>query len=144
MRPLSNLVALPLALLPSATIAAAQPLGVEVTRPVECTRKTQNGDTLSMMYKGTLQSDGTQFDSSYDSGDPFTFTLGMGQVIEGWDEGLLGMCIGEGRKLTIPPAMAYGSHTVGRIPPDSTLSMCCVECPAPCITNTCVQSSKLS
>lgn len=108
-----------LAALPA--LAYAQNLDITVTKPVECTRKTQNGDNVSMKYKGTLQ-DGTQFDSNYDSGRPFEFKLGSGQVIEGWDQGLLGMCIGEGRKLIIPPSLAYGSQRIGPIPAGSTLS----------------------
>jgi FKBP-type peptidyl-prolyl cis-trans isomerase len=108
-----------LAVLPA--FAYAQNLDITVTKPVECTRKTKNGDTVSMKYKGTL-TDGTQFDSNFDSGRPFEFKLGAGQVIAGWDKGLLGMCIGEGRKLTIPPGMAYGSQRVGPIPAGSTLS----------------------
>lgn len=121
MRSFSSLWALPLCLLPS--LASAQSLGIEITKAVGCTRKTQNGDTLSVMYRGTLQSDGSQFDSSYDSGVPFEFTLGKGQVIRGWDQGLLNMCIGEGRKLIIPPNLGYGNSAVGTIPPGSTLSM---------------------
>jgi len=120
MRPLTTLLALPLALLPS--LAFAQDLDVQVTKAVECTRKTQNGDKVSMMYKGTLQSDGSKFDSSYDRGTPFSFTIGKGQVIKGWDQGLLDMCIGEGRKLVIPPNLAYGNRAMGdRIPAGSTL-----------------------
>jgi hypothetical protein len=107
-----------LAVLPALT--CAQNLDIAVTKPAECTRKTQNGDTVSMKYKGTL-TDGTQFDSNFDSGRPFDFKLGAGQVIAGWDKGLLGMCIGEGRKLTIPPGLAYGSQRVGPIPAGSTL-----------------------
>jgi FKBP-type peptidyl-prolyl cis-trans isomerase len=109
------LVALP------ATAAWAQNLDIQVTRPVDCTRKTRNGDKVSMMYKGTLQ-DGTKFDSSYDRNSPFDFTLGSHQVIKGWDQGLLNMCIGEARKLTIPPSMAYGQEGAGPIPPGATLS----------------------
>lgn len=112
---------LPLSLL-LASFAAAQSLGIEVTKAVDCNRKTEDGDKISVNYKGTLQSDGTQFDSSYDRGIPFEFTLGKGQVITGWDEGLLGMCIGEGRKLTIPPSFGYGQSQKGPIPPGSTLS----------------------
>lgn len=122
MRPLSTLLALPLALLPSLVLAGE--LNIEVTKAVECTRKSKNGDKVSMMYKGTLLSDGSQFDSSYDSGSPFRFTIGRGQVIKGWDQGLLDMCIGEGRKLTIPPELAYGDHAIdGVIPAGSTLGM---------------------
>lgn len=101
--------------------AWAQNLDIQVTRPVDCTRKTRNGDKVSMMYKGTLQ-DGTKFDSSYDRNSPFDFTLGSHQVIKGWDQGLLDMCIGEARKLTIPPSMAYGQEGAGPIPPGATLS----------------------
>lgn len=108
-----------LAVLPA--LAYAQNLDITVTKPVECTRKTKNGDTVSMKYRGTL-TDGTQFDSNFDSGRPFEFKIGAGQVIAGWDKGLLGMCIGEGRKLTIPPGMAYGNQRVGPIPAGSTLS----------------------
>jgi FKBP-type peptidyl-prolyl cis-trans isomerase len=121
MRPLTTLLALPLALLPS--LAVAQTLSIDTTKAAECTRKTQNGDTVSMMYKGTLQSDGSKFDSSYDRGTPFKFTIGKGQVIKGWEQGLLNMCIGEGRKLTIPPNLAYGNEDNGPIPAGSTLSM---------------------
>lgn len=63
-----------------------------------------------MHYKGTLQSDGTEFDASYNRGQPFTFTLGAGQVIRGWDEGLKDMCPGEARRLIIPSDMAYGDR----------------------------------
>lgn len=117
MRFLTALAALPAL----AAIAHAQNLDITVTKPVECTRKTKTGDTVSMKYKGTL-TDGTQFDSNYDSGRAFDFTLGAGQVIAGWDKGLLGMCIGEGRRLSIPPGLAYGSQRVGPIPAGSTLS----------------------
>ncbi|KAL6707638.1 hypothetical protein ACN47E_003988 [Coniothyrium glycines] len=117
MRPLTTF----LALAPLASLAFGQTLEIDVTRKVECTRKSQNGDKLSMMYKGTLQSDGSKFDSSYDRGQPFKFKLGAGQVISGWDQGLLDMCIGEARKLTIPPNMAYGNSDMGKIPPGSTL-----------------------
>lgn len=111
----------PAALAALPALAYAQNLDIDVTKAAECTRKTQNGDTVQMKYKGTLI-DGTQFDSNFDSGRPFEFKLGTGQVIRGWDQGLLGMCIGEVRKLTIPPGLAYGSEGVGPIPPGATLS----------------------
>jgi hypothetical protein len=115
-----HLFALPLALLPS--LIAAADLGIEVTRPVDCIRKSKKGDKLSMNYKGTLQKDGSQFDSSYDRGKPFSFKLGAGQVIAGWDQGLLDMCPGEARTLTIPPSLGYGNSDNGPIPAGSTLS----------------------
>jgi FKBP-type peptidyl-prolyl cis-trans isomerase len=78
------------------------------------------GKTVSVHYTGTL-TDGTKFDSSVDRGQPFEFVLGASQVIKGWDEGVLGMKIGEVRKLTIPPSLGYGDRDLGRIPPNSTL-----------------------
>lgn len=80
----------------------------------------QNGDVLSMHYVGTLQ-DGTKFDSSRDRGQPFQFTLGIGQVIQGWELGVLGMKVGGKRRLTIPPELGYGVRGQGSIPPNSTL-----------------------
>ena len=80
----------------------------------------QNSDIVSVNYIGTLL-DGTKFDSSYDRGQPFSFTLGQGQVIAGWDQGVLGMKVGGKRKLTIPPSLAYGERGMGTIPPNATL-----------------------
>lgn len=78
------------------------------------------GKKISVNYKGTL-TNGTQFDSSYDRGQPFEFTLGSGQVIQGWDQGFAGMKVGGKRKLTIPPDLGYGSRDMGTIPPNSVL-----------------------
>lgn len=78
------------------------------------------GDDIVIHYRGTL-TDGTVFDSSYDRGEPFQTTIGVGQVIQGWDEGVVGMKVGGKRKLTIPPNKAYGEQGVGSIPPNSTL-----------------------
>ncbi|KAI9871259.1 MAG: Peptidyl-prolyl cis-trans isomerase fpr2 [Pleopsidium flavum] len=94
---------------------------VEVTNPVECSRKTQRGDKIEVHYRGTLAQDGSQFDASYDRGEPLSFTVGNGQVIKGWDEGLLGMCVGEKRLLTIKPDFGYGNQAMGPIPAGSTL-----------------------
>jgi len=78
------------------------------------------GNMAVVHYTGTLL-DGAKFDSSLDRGQPFSFTLGSGQVIQGWEQGILGMRVGEKRKLTIPPELGYGSQAVGPIPANSTL-----------------------
>ncbi|HVO13331.1 MAG TPA: FKBP-type peptidyl-prolyl cis-trans isomerase [Vicinamibacteria bacterium] len=78
------------------------------------------GDTLTVNYVGRF-TNGTQFDSSYDRGVPYTFQLGAHQVIAGWDQGLVGMRVGGTRRLTIPPALAYGASGSGVIPPNATL-----------------------
>ena len=76
---------------------------------------------VTVNYTGWL-TDGTKFDSSLNPGrTPFRFTVGGGQVIKGWDEGLIGMKVGGKRKLTIPPSMGYGSQDMGVIPSNSTL-----------------------
>ena len=80
----------------------------------------ESGDDIVIHYKGTL-TDGTVFDSSYDRGEPFQTQIGVGAVIKGWDEGVIGMKAGGKRKLTIPPNMAYGEQGQGPIPPNSTL-----------------------
>ncbi|WVR08099.1 FK506-binding protein 2 [Kwoniella sp. DSM 27419] len=114
---------LSLSLILAAKSKASEQLQIGVKyKPDECPLKTRNGDKLSMHYTGTLAKDGSKFDSSLDRNQPFEFTLGAGQVIKGWDQGLLDMCISEKRKLTIPPDMAYGvrGHPPV-IPPESTL-----------------------
>jgi len=79
------------------------------------------GQSVTVNYTGYL-TDGTKFDSSLDSGTPFTFNLGAGEVIKGWDEGVEGMKVGGTRTLTIPPAMGYGDQGAGGvIPPGATL-----------------------
>ena len=83
------------------------------------------GQKVTVHYTGWLMEAGkagTKFDSSKDRRDPFVFNLGRGQVIKGWDEGVQGMKVGGKRKLTIPPAMGYGSRGAGGvIPPNATL-----------------------
>lgn len=84
-------------------------------------KEAQKGDRVSLDYTGTL-TDGTVFDSSIPRGEKFSFTLGGGQVIAGWEMGILGMKVGETRKLTIPHQLAYGEDGYpGVIPPSATL-----------------------
>jgi peptidylprolyl isomerase len=72
-------------------------------------REAKTGDTVHVQYTGTL-TNGTKFDSSYDhGGDPFKFTLGKGEVIKGWDQGVVGMKVGGKRRLRIPPDLGYGA-----------------------------------
>merc|ERR1711936_581081 len=104
-------------------VASAEPevkesgLKVElISKPDSCDRVARNGDMLEMHFTGTLE-DGKKFDSSYDRSEPFKFQIGVGQVIKGWEEGVLGMCIGEKRRLTIPPALGYGDEGAGDVIP---------------------------
>ncbi len=120
------------ALAPEKTVEEQNITSTEVTNKLE-DNKTQtksmeqtakNGDVLTMNYTGHL-TNGTVFDSNIDPKfnhvQPFQFTLGAGQVIAGWDEGLVGMKIGEKKTLTIPPEKGYGSQAIGSIPANSTL-----------------------
>lgn len=79
------------------------------------------GDTVTVQYVGVLYGSGKKFDSSWDQGKPFTFKLGAGEVIPGWEEGIEGMEEADRRELVIPPELAYGSQQAGSIPPNSTL-----------------------
>lgn len=95
--------------------------GVEVRDVVVGTGiEAQPGDRLTVHYVGILP-DSRVFDSSLDRNTPFVFTLGAGEVIRGWDEGLEGMQVGGRRQLFIAPDYGYGSNAVGTIPADSTL-----------------------
>ena len=95
-------------------------LQIEEMKPGEGP-EAKAGDRVTVHYVGTL-TDGTKFDSSRDRGKGFQFSLGKGEVIKGWDRGVAGMKVGQMRKLTIPPDLAYGERGFpGAIPPNSTL-----------------------
>lgn len=83
-------------------------------------KEAQIGNKVTVNYRGTLL-DGVEFDSSYKREEPFSFILGQGQVIQGWERGILGMKEGGKRKLVIPPSLGYGQQQVGLIPPNSVL-----------------------
>jgi peptidylprolyl isomerase len=84
--------------------------------------EAKSGDRVSVQYVGVLYDDGKQFDSSWDRGQPFSFQLGGGQVIPGWDQGVAGMKVGGRRELVIPPDLAYGAQgQPPQIPGNATL-----------------------
>ena len=81
-----------------------------------------SGKKVTVNYVGTL-ADGTKFDSSYDRGTPFTFNLGAGEVIAGWDQGVIGMKVGGKRKLTIPSSLGYGATGAGGVIPERNIDI---------------------
>jgi FK506-binding nuclear protein len=101
-----------------AQVPATQP-SVETKELAPAKPAAANGDTLFVIYTGKLQN-GTVFDSNV-NGRLFRFTLGSGEVIKGWDLGMLGMQVGEKRELIVPPELGYGKGSHDRIPADSTL-----------------------
>merc|ERR1711920_72967 len=114
-------LALALALMVTVSLAEVEerPSGLKIEhilKPESCDKQAENGQMLTMHYTGTLE-DGTKFDSSLDRNEPFKFQIGVGQVIKGWEEGVLGMCVGEKRKLIVPPEMGYGDQGAGEIIP---------------------------
>ncbi|MBN3942756.1 MAG: FKBP-type peptidyl-prolyl cis-trans isomerase [Nostoc sp.] len=102
--------------------AVTTPSGLKYVELKEGTGATpKSGQTVEVHYVGTLE-DGTQFDSSRDRGQPFSFKIGAGQVIKGWDEGVSTIKVGGLRKLIIPPELGYGARGAGGvIPPNATL-----------------------
>jgi len=118
-----------LSVLALAAFAAADTVGTDVPElvidktyvPADCTVKSKKNDKIRVHYTGKL-TNGNKFDSSHDRNEPLPLTLGTGQVIPGWEEGLLDMCLNEKRVLTIPSRKAYGSRGFGKvIPPNSAL-----------------------
>jgi FKBP-type peptidyl-prolyl cis-trans isomerase len=97
-----------------------------IIKKMDTEKISKAGDKLTVHYVGTLEN-GTKFDSSVDRGKPFEFVVGIGQVIRGWDEGMVGMKIGEKKHLVIPGEKAYGSNGISdgqggyMIPPNATL-----------------------
>ncbi|CAA6664105.1 unnamed protein product [Spirodela intermedia] len=90
-------------------------------KPASCSIQAHKGDRIKVHYRGAL-TDGSVFDSSFERGDPIEFELGSGQVIKGWDQGILGMCLGEKRKLKIPAKLGYGAQgSPPKIPGGATL-----------------------
>ena len=84
------------------------------------------GQQVAVHYVGVAWSDGTEFDNSYDRGEPRVFGLGAGQVIQGWDSGIAGMKVGGRRRITIPPHLGYGARGAGGvIKPNETLVFVC-------------------
>lgn len=118
---------------PTETGASGTMPGAQGAAPIKPNAQAMSGDTVvgtgaeavagkkvTVNYVGMLEN-GTVFDASANHGQPFTFTLGVGQVIKGWDEGVAGMKVGGKRHLVIPADKAYGAQGVGSIPPNSTL-----------------------
>lgn len=105
---------------PTPSLTTVSELKIEVVKPGTGSEAV-NGKTVTVHYTGTL-TNGTVFDSSVTRNKPFSFKLGAGEVIKGWDQGVLGMKVGEKRKLTIPASLGYGASGAGGvIPPNATL-----------------------
>jgi FKBP-type peptidyl-prolyl cis-trans isomerase len=107
-------------IMPTLSLSQVTELKIEDIK-VGTGREVKSGDTVEMNYVGTLE-DGTKFDSSYDRKQTFSTQIGVGQVIQGWDQGVPGMKVGGKRKLTIPYQLAYGEAGIpGAIPAKATL-----------------------
>eukprot|EP00933_Yihiella_yeosuensis_P051453 TRINITY_DN49399_c0_g1_i1.p1 TRINITY_DN49399_c0_g1~~TRINITY_DN49399_c0_g1_i1.p1 ORF type:complete len:324 (+),score=74.59 TRINITY_DN49399_c0_g1_i1:70-1041(+) len=107
---------------PGAPAPGEEGLVVDTLTPGDGKTYPKKGDQLTMHYTGTLAADGSKFDSSVDRNEPFSFTIGVGQVIKGWDVGVMRMSLGEKARITIPSAMGYGTRGAGgAIPPNADL-----------------------
>jgi peptidylprolyl isomerase len=114
----------PLSTEPTVTPPSGAPPTTLVTKDliVGSGPEAKNGDTVTVNYVGVLYKNGKVFDASWNRKEPFTFTLGKGQVIKGWDQGIVGMKVGGRRELIIPAPLAYGTTGSGStIPPNSAL-----------------------
>ncbi len=109
---------------PEVSAPGSDPSELKVTTLKEGTGEAaKNGDTLDVHYVGVLSKDGTEFDNSYDRGAPLVLTLGAGQVIVGWEEGLVGVRVGGRYQIDIPAEKAYGANGAGEnIPPNAGLT----------------------
>jgi len=119
---LNILLASFLCILPLSEGERTSKLQIGVKRRVDdCRRRTKKGDTLHIHYIGSLQESGVEFDRSRKE-EPFVFTIGSSQVIKGWEQGVLGMCEGEKRKVVVPPELGYGdTGAPPDIPPNAVL-----------------------
>lgn len=110
-------------LLGLATAGSLEDLEIGITKEATpCNAKAFPGDVVDVHYTGYFRDNGKQFDSSYSRGKPISFTLGSGQVIYGWEQGLVGTCVGEERKIQIPSKFAYEKTGIpGVIPPNSDM-----------------------
>ena len=109
---------------PEVSAPGSDPTELKVTTIKEGTGEpSKNGDTLDVHYVGVLSKDGTEFDTSDDRGAPLVVTLGAGQVIQGWEEGLIGLKVGGRYQIDIPAEKAYGANGAGEsIPPNAGLT----------------------
>ncbi|AQZ14034.1 FPR2 (YDR519W) [Zygosaccharomyces parabailii] len=105
------------------TAGSLENLQIGITKQApHCNERAFPGDIVDVHYTGYFRDNNKQFDSSYSRGKPISFTLGSGQVIYGWDQGLIGTCVGEERKIQIPSKFAYGENGIpGVIPPNADM-----------------------
>lgn len=108
---------------PTVSLPAAIPTELKVTTITEGSGPAaKNGDTLRVYYVGVLSADGTEFDSNYDSGETLDLRLGAGMVIQGWEQGLVGLQVGGRYQIDIPADLAYGDQARDPIPANSALT----------------------